>query len=77
MSFNILQQKSLTVTGGNLMNYLTSRQELTTRASKLMHQVKQKKLLLHIDKVFPLAQAHVAQSYLESRRSIGKVLLEI
>ena len=76
-SFNLLQQKSLTVTGGNLMNYLNSKQELLRRASKLISQVKENKLKVFIDKVFSLDAAHFAQQYLEHRGSIGKVLLEV
>jgi len=74
---NLLQPKSLTVTGGNLMNYLVSHEELMKRATLLMNDIKNKTLKVHIDHVFPFEQAREAQELLESRKSTGKIVLSI
>ncbi len=74
---NLLQEKSITVTGGNLMNYLTSHEELITRAKVLMEDIKYKKIKVHIDRVFPLEQAEDAHTLLKSRKSVGKIILMV
>jgi len=73
---NLLQPKSITLTGGNLMNYLISHEELINRANILMNDIKNKKLKVHIDHVFPLEDAAEAQMLLESRKTIGKIVLK-
>ncbi|MBS0585975.1 MAG: quinone oxidoreductase [Verrucomicrobia bacterium] len=74
---NLLQLKSITLTGGNLMNYLGSHEELLNRAAVLMKEIKNESLKVHIDHVFRLEQAREAQKLLESRKSTGKIVLKI
>lgn len=77
VSPNLLQPKSITVTGGNLMNYLVSHEELINRANALMKDIKNKNIKVHIDHVFPFEQAAEAQTLLESRKTTGKVVLKV
>jgi NADPH2:quinone reductase len=77
VSPNLLQPKSITVTGGNLMNYLVSHEELINRANALMKDIKNKNIKVHIDHVFPFEQAVEAQTLLESRKTTGKVVLKV
>jgi len=74
---NLLQPKSITLTGGNLMNYLVSHEELVNRANVLMKDIKHQAVKLHIDHVFPFEQAAAAQKLLESRKTTGKIVLKI
>lgn len=74
---NALMKKSLTVSGGSLFNYLLSTQELIYRANAVIEGIQKGWLKLHIDEVFPLVQAAAAHQKLESRSSVGKVLLRI
>lgn len=75
ISPNLLQPKSITVTGGNLMNYLVSHEELMKRANVLMHDIKNKKIKVHIGHIFPFEEAAKAQMLLESRKTTGKIIL--
>lgn len=77
VSPNLLQPKSITVTGGNLMNYLVSHGELVNRANVLMKDIKNKNIKIRIDHVYPLEQATQAQMLLESRKTTGKVILKV
>ncbi len=72
---NILQKKSLTVAGGSLFNYLLTREELMMRANDVLRAIKDGWLNLRVDHVFPLSQAADAQTLLESRGSVGKIVL--
>lgn len=72
-----LQLKSINVCGGNLMNYLTSKEELLRRADEVMDGIKEGWLKLNISHVFPLSEAAEAQRLLESRQSTGKLILKI
>jgi|GEM_PF-5745929 len=59
------------------MNYLLSHEELLDRANALMLEIKSKNIKLHIDRIFTLEQAKEAQKFLESRQSVGKILLKL
>jgi NADPH2:quinone reductase len=74
---NLLQQKSVTISGGSLFNYLDTREELLTRANDVLTGIREGWLKLKIDHVFPLSQAHEAQRLLEDRKTSGKVILTI
>jgi NADPH2:quinone reductase len=74
---NLLQPKSITVTGGNLMNYLVSRDELVNRANILMKDIQSKSIKVRIDHIFPFERAAEAQMLLESRKTIGKIVLKV
>jgi NADPH2:quinone reductase len=70
-----LMDESKTLTGGDLWNVLTSRGERIARAAELFGWVRAGKLKLRISEKFPLREGAKAHAYLESRQSIGKVLL--
>lgn len=67
--------ESKTLTGGDLWNVLTSREERIARAAELFAWVRAGKLKVRISEKFPLRDGAKAHAYLESRQSIGKVLL--
>ena len=75
ISPNALMIRSLTVSGGSLFNYILSTQELMERAKAVIQGVQQGWLKLRIDEIFPLEKAAEAHQKLESRKTIGKVLL--
>ena len=70
-----LMDESKTLTGGDLWNVLTSRAERIARAAELFEWVRREKLQVRISEEFPLREGAKAHAYLESRQSIGKVLL--
>lgn len=72
-----LQLKSISLSGGNLMNYLTSREELLKRADAVMKGINEGWLKINISHIFPLAESGKAQHLLESRQSTGKIILKI
>lgn len=72
-----LQLNSIMLCGGNLMNYLTSRDELLKRSAKVMEGIIEGWLKLNISHAFPLIQATEAQYLLESRQTVGKLILKI
>lgn len=72
-----LQLKSITLSGGCLMNYFTSRKELLRRADAVMQGIKEGWLKMNINHIFSLDEAGKAQHLLESRQSTGKIILKI
>lgn len=74
---NLLQVKSLTISGGNLMNSVTTREEILTRSRAVLQGLREGWLKLNIGHIFPLEQAAEAQRLLESRQTTGKVILRI
>ncbi len=75
ISPNELMKHSLTLSGGSLFNFLLNRQELMSRAKAVIGGIKEGWLKLRIDQTFPLEKAAEAHQKLESRKSVGKVLL--
>jgi len=65
---------SLYLTRPTLGDYVATRQELLTRTTDLLAWVGEG-LDVRVDKTFPLAAAADAHRYLESRASMGKILL--
>ncbi len=72
---NALMERSLSVSGGSLKNFILTRAEMLQRAKAVMEGLQQGWLKLRIDQVLPLKQASDAHRLLESRQTIGKVLL--
>ncbi|MEO8071101.1 MAG: quinone oxidoreductase [Acidobacteriota bacterium] len=66
---------SLFLTRPTLAHYLATREELLWRVGDLMALLQSGKLRLHISQVYPLAEAAQAHRDLESRKTIGKLLL--
>lgn len=74
---NSLMAKALTISGGSLYNYLTSREEVLRRANDVFAGVREGWLKLLIHGTFPLEQAAEAHRLLESRATTGKLLLHV
>lgn len=74
---NSLQARSITVSGGSLFNHINTTDELKQRSKAVLNGIKKGWLKLRIDHVLPLEEAAEAQSLLESRQTIGKVVLKI
>lgn len=74
----VLNQKgSLYVTRPSLGHYVATREELLARATEVFRWVAEGKLVVRVDKIFPLADAARAHEYLEARLTMGKVLLQV
>ena len=74
----ILNRKgSLYLTRPTIAHYIASREELSKRATELLGWVADGWLTVHIDRVLPLAEAAAAHRALESRKTMGKVLLVV
>ncbi|HEY2421687.1 MAG TPA: quinone oxidoreductase [Neobacillus sp.] len=71
----MLMDTSKTLTGGDLWNVLTSREERIARAAELFRWMEEGKVSVSEPTVFSLQDGQEAHKYLESRRSIGKILL--
>ena len=72
----LLNQKgSLFATRPTLVNYISTREELTLRASELFDAVLDGALSLRVEHTYPLADARRAHEDLEGRRTTGKLLL--
>ncbi|MGG4170046.1 quinone oxidoreductase [Rossellomorea vietnamensis] len=71
----MLMDTSKTLTGGDLWNVLTSREERVTRSHELFGWIQEGKLKVSEPTVFPLSEGAKAHEYLESRKSTGKILL--
>lgn len=65
---------SKTLTGGDLWNVLTTRDERLRRSAELFEWIRTGKLRVTIARRFRLSEGASAHAFLESRRSIGKVL---
>ncbi len=70
-----LMDNSKTVSGGDLWNVLTSREERLRRAEELFSWVRTGAVAVNIAERIPLAQGARAHALLESRTVAGKILL--
>jgi len=66
---------SKTITGGDLWNYLTSREERLKRAKTFFDWVIDEKIKVSAPTVFKLSEGKKAHDFMESRQSTGKVLM--
>jgi NADPH:quinone reductase len=72
----VLNRKgSLFLTRPNLAHHVATPEELTARATELLGWIADGWLRVHIDRTVPLADAGEAHRALESRQTVGKVLL--
>jgi NADPH2:quinone reductase len=67
----------LFITRPSLVQYTATRTELLERANDLFQWMLKGELTVRIDSVFPLARAADAQRKLESRSTMGKLLLTV
>jgi len=74
----LLSQKgSLYLTRPSLAHYVADAASFRNRATKVLNWVAEKALKLRIEHIYPLAQVAQAQRDLESRRTTGKLVVEI
>lgn len=66
---------SKTITGGDLWDYLTSREERVRRAQQLFDWIIKGQIKISKPSIFKLADGRKAHEYMESRISTGKILL--
>jgi NADPH2:quinone reductase len=72
----ILNRKgSLYLTRPTLGHYMQTRDEVLGRANDVFQWVADGTLKVRIDRTFPLEQAAAAHTYMEERRTMGKVLI--
>lgn len=66
---------SKTITGGDLWDYLTSKEERVTRANQMFNWIQEGKIKIATPTVFKLSEGKQAHDFMESRKSTGKILL--
>ena len=74
----LLSQKgSLFLTRPTLAAYIATREELAWRSGDILEWIAKGKLVLRIERVYPLAQAAQAHRDLEGRKTSGKLVLAV
>ena len=73
----LLQKGSLFLTRPSLVHYVADAASFRSRATKVLNWVAQKSLKLRIEHVYPLAEVAQAQRDLESKKTTGKLVVEI
>jgi NADPH2:quinone reductase len=71
----LTQKGSLFLTRPSLGNYIATPSELQARAGAVFGMIRDGKLKLRIEHVYPLAEAQQAHRELEGRKTTGKLLL--
>jgi NADPH2:quinone reductase len=71
----LTQKGSLFLTRPSLAHYIATSQELRSRAAAVFGMIREGKLKLRIEHVYPLADAQQAHRDLEARKTTGKMLL--
>jgi len=71
----LTQKGSLFLTRPSLGNYIATSEELQQRAAAVFGMIREGKLKLRIEHVYPLAEAAQAHRELEGRKTTGKLLL--
>lgn len=71
----LTQKGSLFLTRPSLTNYIATSQELHSRAAAVFAMIRDGKLKMRIEHVYPLAEAQKAHRDLEARKTTGKLLL--
>ena len=74
---NSLMARALTISGGSLFNFLTTREEVLRRANDVFTGVREGWLKIRVFRTLPLDQAAEAHRLLESRATTGKLLLKV
>ena len=68
--------KSLYYTRPTLMHYIRNREELEISSNKLFSKIKSKEIKPNIFKTFKLSEASEAHKLIQSRKSIGSIILK-
>jgi len=74
---NSLMARSITVSGGSLPNFISTRSDLQRRFMAVQRALQEGWLKLRLDHVLPLAEAEKSHRLLEGRRSMGKIVLKV
>ncbi|MFJ7406277.1 MULTISPECIES: quinone oxidoreductase family protein [unclassified Lysinibacillus] len=72
----MLMDTSKTLTGGDLWNVLTSFEERKIRSQQLFEWITDGMIKIHEPSIFALKDGAEAHALLESRKSVGKILLQ-
>lgn len=72
-----LLQRSIAVAGGSMVNYLRSPEEIAGKAAELWAALDDGWLVPLVHATFPLAEAAEAHRQLQSRATVGKVVLTV
>jgi NADPH2:quinone reductase len=75
ISPNALMTRSISVSGGSLPNFISTREELLHRANDVIQGIQEGWLNIKIDQILDLSEAAEAHRLLESRETSGKILL--
>jgi NADPH2:quinone reductase len=75
ISPNALMTGSLSLSGGDLRQFVRSREEMLRRATDTIEGIRHGWLKLSISRVLPLSQAAEAHRFLENRQTSGKIVL--
>jgi NADPH2:quinone reductase len=73
----LTQKGSLYLTRPSLAHYIADAASFSNRATKVLNWVAEKSLKLRIEHTYTLAEVAQAQQDLESRRTTGKLVVEI
>lgn len=71
----MLMDTSKTLTGGDLWDHLTSKEERIKRANQLFDWIIDKKIIINEPAIFKLSEGKQAHDFLESRKSMGKIIM--
>ncbi|NRT15168.1 NADPH2:quinone reductase [Flavobacterium sp. 28A] len=71
----MLMDSSKTLTGGDLWNYLVSKEERLKRANQLFDWIISGEITIPEPTIFKLSKGKKAHDFLESRESTGKIIL--
>ncbi len=74
---NSLMAKSISLSGGSLVNFMAAGEELHRRSGEVLNAIREGWLKLRIDRVLLLAEAEKAHRLLEGRQTMGKVVLKV
>jgi NADPH2:quinone reductase len=77
ISPNALMTRAVSLSGGGLQNFISTREELMRRANAVIEGIRQGWLKLNIAAVLPLEQASEAHKLLENRKTQGKLVLSV
>ncbi|MFE7835587.1 quinone oxidoreductase family protein [Streptomyces sp. NPDC057474] len=75
ISPDVLMERSLSLSGGDLWHFMPTSDDMLSRANAVIEGIENGWLKPHISRVLPLAEAAEAHRLLGDRHTIGKVLL--
>jgi NADPH:quinone reductase len=77
ISPSALMPKALSVSGGTLFYFAAAHKDIVRRSQAVLNGIAKGWLKLRIDRVLPLAEAGEAHRLLESRSTMGKIILKV